>query len=218
MAKDMNAQRSEGNSLESPEEDFISSLFSKTIKKDPQKPGEVHNGGLHLNIHVKDEDIPFLDKGPQHVTEGMIKEEVSLYPTIQEANKGASKGFDAWNQAKSIEETKDIIAASPEGNTDVSDEKSSQKAKKGWNLPLKPLALKVVLTIAEDDIVKYLKDNEFKIAEENKKSGHEGRLSIIKKISLLVGTTENAIWKVAAIGPNQRKGNPPKFSSPLYIL
>ena len=82
------------------------------------------------------------------------------------------------------------------------------------NIPLKPLH--IPLTIPEQDIFKYLKDNDSTVIAENKMTDSETQISIFKKISKLTQISEKTLQRFTINGRERKKGGGRKsLDSPM---
>lgn len=199
------------NSREPPGE-FIYSSFPKTSQQRYQMPPSFQDPDLFIRSYPKEDEIFTTNENIEmksfQNSEKMKKEEISLYPMEEEPEGVATKRLD-WNSLMSTkvnEEEESTGEITSEKQTDFSEGKSSKKGNKVVNVSLKPLGKKLVLTIPPGEIAKYLKDNEIKVADENKKIGQELQESIIKTISKLAGINEKTLRRISANGPERKKG------------
>ena len=82
----------------------------------------------------------------------------------------------------------------------------SPKSKKISSIPFQILGNKIKLTIPENQIITYLKDNEMKIAEENANSPGSLKVSIVKALADAIGIPDKTLKRYAQDGPLRKTG------------
>jgi len=73
------------------------------------------------------------------------------------------------------------------------------------HIPIRCLGSQIEITIQDEDIIRFLKENDAKIYEHNKHSD-EKLYSILKTISRVCGVHEKTLKRIAQDGPQRKKG------------
>ena len=157
-----------------------------------------------FNCNSADKRLAF---DPSKPVFNIKKEHLSLYPLAGELNlvkpkeqSLSSSVFLEFDEGHRVD--KNILFKSEE-----SDDVTSVGGNRVTRIGLKPLGNKINITIPEEEILKFLKDNELNINEENKKSDNEAQLSIFKATSQITGINEKTLKRIASGGPERKKGN-----------
>lgn len=88
------------------------------------------------------------------------------------------------------------------------DSSESKKTRNKVNsIPIEPLGRRLPITLTDRDIIRYLKDNEDIISEENKRlDPYSQKHSIIRVISKTTGIHEKTLKRIATKGPQRKIG------------
>jgi len=174
-----------------------------SIKKEDDPEVSVSNKGKGINYPIYFPEG--LEKGTSiKITQTMT--EITLHPPTKDRKYSSESEHSEQHDTKiEYEENKFQSSNGKKSSNEIAGTRIYQN--RIVEIPLSPFDENIIqLTIPEKDILKYLKDNDTKILEENKHK-HEKRLSIFKAISRITGIHEKTLKRIARNGPKRKSGS-----------